>query len=80
MEGKVDRFRYFFIAEIKPEISLPRSNQDEIDEAFSEVIAPKKRKIDDLYKQERKKLRKKNERDDEFYVPYAAADKHTEDG
>ncbi|KAJ8674285.1 hypothetical protein QAD02_005547 [Eretmocerus hayati] len=58
---------------------LPSSSTDEINEAFSEVITPKKRRMDDLYRNEKKKM-KRLMKDDEFYIPYAAPDKHTEDG
>ncbi|XP_015606294.1 ATP-dependent RNA helicase DDX54 [Cephus cinctus] len=58
---------------------LPSSSADEISAAFSEIVAPKKRKVDDLYKNIKKKKRTVT-RDEEFYIPYAAPDKHTEDG
>ncbi|XP_051168138.1 ATP-dependent RNA helicase DDX54 [Leptopilina boulardi] len=58
--------------------TLPTSSADEIKDTFNEVITPKKRKVDDLYKPSKKK--KKVTRDDEFYIPYSAPDKHTEDG
>ncbi|XP_001600622.1 ATP-dependent RNA helicase DDX54 [Nasonia vitripennis] len=58
---------------------LPASSADEINAAFSEVIAPKKRKMDDLYKNDKKK-KQKVLKDDEFYIPYAAVDSHTEAG
>ncbi|XP_043274262.1 ATP-dependent RNA helicase DDX54 [Venturia canescens] len=63
----------------KTESSLPSSSADEINAAFSRVVVPRKRKLDDLYKPS-KKQKKVNKRDDEFYIPYAAPDKHTEDG
>lgn len=59
--------------------ALPSSSADEISAAFSQVVVPKKRRLDDLYKPS-KKQKKVNKRDDEFYIPYAAPDKHTEDG
>lgn len=59
----------------KPECSLPESSSQEIENAFDEVILPKKRRIDDLYKKQNKKYRK-----DDNYIPYAPSDKHTEDG
>ena len=59
--------------------NLPSSSTDDINDAFSEVITPKKRKMDDLYRNEKKK-KQKVLKDDEFYIPYSAPDKHTEDG
>lgn len=59
-------------------LTLPTSSADEIKATFNEVITPKKRKLDDLYKPSKKK--QKVTRDDEFYIPYSAPDKHTEDG
>jgi ATP-dependent RNA helicase DDX54/DBP10 len=35
--------------------------------------------MDNLYRNEKKKKQKVS-RDDEFYIPYAAPDKHTEEG
>ncbi|XP_017783723.1 PREDICTED: ATP-dependent RNA helicase DDX54 [Nicrophorus vespilloides] len=57
--------------------SLQKSDNAEIEGAFSEVILPKKRKIDDLYK---KKKAKKPIIKDENYIPYAPSDRHTEEG
>lgn len=54
---------------------LIESNQKEIEETFKEVVLPKRRKIDDIYKKKLKKLK-----DDENYIPYAPADRHTEEG
>ncbi|XP_008553584.1 ATP-dependent RNA helicase DDX54 [Microplitis demolitor] len=62
----------------KQESKLVTSTNDEINEAFKEVVKPKKRKIDDLYREPKKK--KRGVRDEEFYIPYSAPDKHTEDG
>lgn len=59
--------------------TLPQSSENEISEAFNKVIAPKKRNIDDLYKNTKKKKRLAT-KDEEFYIPYFAPDKHTEDG
>lgn len=56
---------------------LPSCTADDINEAFSKVVLPKKRKLDDLYKPKKKKH---VTRDEEFYIPYSAPDKHTEDG
>ena len=58
---------------------LPSSSADEIKSAFNEVITPKKRRMDDLYNPSKQK-KQKITRDDEFYIPYTAPDKHTEDG
>nr|XP_022919550.1 ATP-dependent RNA helicase DDX54 [Onthophagus taurus] len=56
--------------------TLPSLNNKEIEETFKEVILPKKRKIDDLYKTKKPKKIK----DDENFIPYQPRDKHTEDG
>lgn len=55
--------------------SLPDCNNDDIVNAFKEVILPKKRKIDDLYKKKVKRIK-----DEENYIPYLPSDKHTEEG
>lgn len=55
-------------------ISLPSSNAEEVKNTFKEVIVPKKRKLEDLYKKKNKKFK------DENYIPYQPADKHTEEG
>ncbi|XP_014232245.1 ATP-dependent RNA helicase DDX54 [Trichogramma pretiosum] len=69
------------IENLKPvKSNLPSSTTDEIANAFKEVVQPKKRKIDSLYKNEKAKKRRKLEKDEEFFIPYAAVDKHTEDG
>lgn len=60
-------------------INLPSSNAEEINAAFSTVVVPKKRSSDDLYKISKKK-RRLMKRDEEYYIPYSAPDKHTEDG
>ncbi|XP_058796763.1 ATP-dependent RNA helicase DDX54 isoform X2 [Phymastichus coffea] len=68
------------IAENKSEKSkLASSSTAEINDVFSEVITPKKRKIDDLYRNEKRK-KQKILKDDEFFIPYAAPDQHTEEG
>ncbi|XP_046617895.1 ATP-dependent RNA helicase DDX54 [Neodiprion virginianus] len=59
--------------------NLVPSSAEEISATFSSVITPKKRKMDDLYK-EKKKKKQKVTRDEEFYIPYSAPDKHTEAG
>lgn len=53
---------------------LPASSDNDIKDTFTEVILPKKRKIDELYKQKRKI------KDDEHFIPYLPSDKHTEEG
>lgn len=60
-------------------VDLPSSNAEEINAAFDTVVLPKKRSGDDLYKISKKK-RRQAKRDEEFYIPYTAPDKHTEDG
>ncbi|KAM8710970.1 hypothetical protein ACLKA7_017583 [Drosophila subpalustris] len=60
------------------------SNVDDetIMDAFKRVVAPKKRQnMDALYADKsKKKKRKLQVKDEENYVPYQSADKHTEDG
>lgn len=58
--------------------SLPSSTQDEIDDAFRTVINPAKRRVYDAETLRRKK--RKAEVDKEHYVPYASADKYSEEG
>ena len=36
--------------------------------------------MDDLYKNDKKKKKQKLEKDEEFYIPYSAPDRHTEEG
>ncbi|XP_023245258.1 ATP-dependent RNA helicase DDX54 [Copidosoma floridanum] len=67
------------VSESQDTSKLPSSSNDEINSAFSEVILPKKRKMDNLYRDEKKKKRK-NLKDEEFYIPYTAPDQHTEEG
>lgn len=59
----------------KDEITLENSNNDDINDAFSEVVIPKKRKMDSLYKKNKKQKLK-----DENYIPYTPIDQHTEQG
>lgn len=54
---------------------LPSSNADDITDTFKEVVVPKKRKMDVLYKKNKKQKVK-----DENYISYAPLDKHTEEG
>ncbi|KZC05284.1 PREDICTED: ATP-dependent RNA helicase DDX54 [Dufourea novaeangliae] len=60
-------------------VNLPSSTNDEINSAFNTVILPKKRNVDDLYKPSKKKKRSTT-KDEEFFIPYAAPDRHTEEG
>lgn len=76
-------FFFFFsseLTELSKNSNLVASSADEISATFSSVIAPKKRKIDDLYKEKKNKKQRVVKRDEEFYIPYAAPDKHTEEG
>jgi hypothetical protein len=59
----------------KSELTLPKSSSEDIDDAFDKVILPKKRKLEDLYK----KNKRQKSRDDNF-IPYLPADRHTEEG
>lgn len=65
--------------ELSRKVDLPSSNTEEINAAFNTVVVPKKRSGDDLYKISKKRKRQ-TKRDEEFYIPYSAPDKHTEDG
>ncbi|CAG9856383.1 unnamed protein product [Phyllotreta striolata] len=58
------------------ENTLETSNNDDIIEAFSKVVLPKKRKLDVLYKKNKKQKLEK----DENYIPYVPVDQHTEQG
>ncbi|KAH8365925.1 hypothetical protein KR093_007392, partial [Drosophila rubida] len=57
-------------------------DDDTINDAFKKVVAPKKRQnMDSLYADKsKKKKRKLQVKDEENYIPYQSADKHTEDG
>lgn len=68
-----------YIESSKRKVDLPTSNTEEINAAFSTVVFPKKRTGDDLYKLSKKKQRQ-TKRDEDYYIPYSAPDKHTEDG
>lgn len=64
---------------------LPTSStvdDETIHDAFKKVVAPKKRQnMDALYaNKSKKKKRKMQVKDEENYIPYQSADKHTEDG
>ncbi|XP_050465860.1 ATP-dependent RNA helicase DDX54 [Cataglyphis hispanica] len=60
-------------------INLPSSSAEEINAAFSTVVVPKRRNSNDLYKVSKKK-KTHTKRDEEYYIPYSAPDKHTEEG
>lgn len=57
---------------------LDGSSSADIAAAFSQVITDRKRKLDDLYREPKKKRRQVQ--DPDFFIPYAASDRHTEDG
>lgn len=61
---------------------MPTADEEAISSTFNKVVAPKRlQNMDALYKDKpKKKKRKTNTKDDEHYVPYQSADKHTEDG
>lgn len=58
-------------------VKLQESNMEDINETFQDVVVPKKRKMDKLYKTKAKKMKVEK---DENYIPYTPADKHTEEG
>ncbi|XP_011503784.1 PREDICTED: ATP-dependent RNA helicase DDX54 [Ceratosolen solmsi marchali] len=60
-------------------LQLSPSSIDEINDTFSQVITSKKRKIYDICQNKHKK-KQKVLKDDQFYVPYTAPDRHTEQG
>lgn len=64
--------------DLSRQVDLPSSTTDEINAAFNKVVLPKKRNLDDLYKPKKKK--QSVIRDEEFFIPYYAPDKHTEEG
>nr|CAI5860206.1 unnamed protein product [Callosobruchus analis] len=55
--------------------SLPSSDNADIDSTFSEVVMPKKRKMENMYKKNKRQKIK-----DENYIPYVPSDQHTEEG
>lgn len=59
---------------------LTSSTQDDIDDTFSTVINPAKRRIYDAEVLRAKKMRKKNKVDEKHYIPYSAPDKYSEEG
>ncbi|XP_017066380.1 ATP-dependent RNA helicase DDX54 [Drosophila eugracilis] len=57
------------------------ADEEAISKTFNKVLAPKRlQNMDALYKDKQKKRRKINSKDNEHFVPYQSADKHTEDG
>ncbi|XP_012231661.1 ATP-dependent RNA helicase DDX54 [Linepithema humile] len=66
-------------SELPQKVDLPSSNAEEINATFRRVIVPKKKSSDELYKISKKK-RRVVKRDEEYYIPYSASDKYTEDG
>ncbi|EDV95506.1 GH15746 [Drosophila grimshawi] len=76
------------IIEEQKEVNALKSNtsscadDESIKNTFNKVVAPKKRQnTDDLYTEKsKKKKRKVQTKDEDNYVPYQSADKHTEDG
>lgn len=71
--------KFLTFIELSQKVNLPSSNAEEINAAFSTVVIPKKRSSDNLYKISKKKKRL-TKRDEDYYIPYSAPDKHTEDG
>lgn len=67
-----------YIIDLSRTVDLPSSTNDEINTAFNTIVFPKKRNLDDLYKPKKKK--RSVIRDEEFFIPYYAPDKHTEEG
>lgn len=56
-------------------VALTESNALDVIETFKEVVQPKKRKMELLYKKHKKqKVRDTN------YIPYTPSDQHTEQG
>ncbi|XP_031358729.1 ATP-dependent RNA helicase DDX54-like [Photinus pyralis] len=55
-------------------VALPESTKTEIESVFDEIVTSKKRKLDYLNDIKPKKQK------DEYYIPYSAPDKFTEDG
>ncbi|KAL5290764.1 DDX54 family protein [Megaselia abdita] len=71
------------LAHVRPTPKISETHENDVKEAFDKVIAPKRRNMDDLYKTKTKKRKtttKKPAKDEENYIPYHSADKHTEDG
>lgn len=53
---------------------LPTASDNDISDTFQKVVLPKKRRLEDMYKKNKKLKR------DDNYIPYLPADKHTEEG
>ncbi|XP_050313208.1 ATP-dependent RNA helicase DDX54 [Anthonomus grandis grandis] len=60
----------------KPVTSLTDSTTEDVNDTFSKVILPKKRKMEQLYKPKKQKTSDK----DDVFIPYAPEDQHTEQG
>ncbi|XP_034257022.1 ATP-dependent RNA helicase DDX54 [Thrips palmi] len=60
--------------------ALTSSTQDDIDDTFSTIINPAKRRIYDAETIRAKKMRNKNKVDEKHYIPYSAPDKYLEEG
>lgn len=60
---------------VKPDVNLPASSSEDIENTFAKVVLPKKRSLSTLYTKKNKK-----QKVDENFIPYAPTDKHTEDG
>lgn len=58
----------------KPNVNLPASSSEDIQTTFAKVVLPKKRSLKALY------TKKKKQKIDENFIPYAPSDKHTEEG
>ncbi|XP_063984726.1 ATP-dependent RNA helicase DDX54 isoform X2 [Diachasmimorpha longicaudata] len=69
-----------FVTKERETSQLDSSSSADIAGVFSQVITDKKRKLDDLYRESKKKRKRREVQDPEFYIPYSAADKHTEEG
>lgn len=54
---------------------LPLCSSEDISDTFQKIVEPKKRKLQDLYKKNKKQKMK-----DENFIPYLPSDKHTEEG
>lgn len=60
---------------------MPESTDYDIQDTFDKVVSSKKREnTDSLYKTKKIKRKRVHKKDEENFVPYASADKHTEDG
>jgi hypothetical protein len=75
-----EKYVFLFVLEneVEERKSLTASNEDDIQDTFHSIIMPKKRKRDAQTEALRKKRRSMI--DKEHYIPYTAADHHTEQG